>query len=114
MSADLRVIPPVTAATMPLLALSALWRSVLAIGEDGSVPPITSGVRGQSWIWCWRSAAAAAAAATLNVPATDADDTVAAVSAAATADAAAAYASHAAADDAAGTAADVPIAVGCI
>ena len=40
LSADLRVIPPVTAATMPLLALSALWRSVLAIGEDGSVPPL--------------------------------------------------------------------------
>ena len=40
LSADLRVIPPVTAATMPLRALSALWRSVLAIGEDGSVPPL--------------------------------------------------------------------------
>ena len=40
MSADLRVIPPVTAATMPLVALSALRRSDLAIGEDGSVPPL--------------------------------------------------------------------------
>ena len=40
LSADLRVIPPATVATMPLLALSALWRSVLAIGKDGSVPPL--------------------------------------------------------------------------
>ena len=41
LSADLRVIPPVTAATMSLVALSALRR--LAIGEDGSVPPLHNG-----------------------------------------------------------------------
>ena len=101
LSDDLRVIPPVTAATMPLVALSALRRSDLSIGEDGSVPPVTSGVRGQSWIWRWQSAAAALAAAALNAPAADADDTAVdvAVVAAAAADAAAADASHAAADD---------------